>query len=60
MTKPNPEDFASGVLGILPNEAFGKEIGNKAKEVAETKYSYSAFLSKTKDVYSYIESLRGK
>jgi len=60
LTKPNPEDFASGVLRILTDEAFGKEIGNNAKEVFEIKYSYSSFLSKTEEAYNYIESIRGR
>jgi glycosyltransferase involved in cell wall biosynthesis len=59
LTEPNPDNFAAGILRILKNEALGRDIGRKAKELSETKYSYNAYLSKTGDVYNYISSLRG-
>jgi glycosyltransferase involved in cell wall biosynthesis len=58
LTEPNPDDFAVGLLRILTNKKLGENIGKKAKELAEIKYSSSAFISKTEDLYDYIGSLR--
>lgn len=59
LTEPDPDGFAQGLLRILTNEDLGKEIGMKGKELAEVKYSYCAYLSKTEDVYNYIKLLKG-
>ncbi len=59
LTEPDPEGFAKGLLRILTNEDMGDEIGKKGKELAERKYSYSAYLSKIEDVYDYIKFLKG-
>ncbi|KCZ72300.1 glycosyltransferase [Candidatus Methanoperedens nitroreducens] len=59
LTGPNQDDFAAGILRILTNEALGRDIGRRAKEISETKYSYSSYLAKTGEVYEHIASLRG-
>ncbi|MBE0427933.1 MAG: glycosyltransferase family 4 protein [Nitrospirae bacterium] len=59
LTEPEPDSFAEGLLKILLNEDLGKEIGIKGKELAEIKYSYSAYLYKTEDVYNHIKLLKG-
>jgi glycosyltransferase involved in cell wall biosynthesis len=59
LTEVDPEGFANGLLKILTNEALGKEIGMKGKELAQIKYNYSAYLSKIEDVYNYIKTLKG-
>lgn len=59
LTEPDPDSFAEGLLKILTNEDLGKKIGMKGKELAEIKYNYSAYLSKTEDVYNYIKFLKG-
>ncbi|MDW7725830.1 MAG: glycosyltransferase [Candidatus Methanoperedens sp.] len=59
LTEPEPDSFAEGLLKILLNEDLGKEIGIKGKELAEIKYSYSAYLYKTEDVYNHIKFLKG-
>ena len=49
--------FAAGVNKILTDENVSRKIVEQAADLAEKKYSYSAYLKKTKDVYDYLENL---
>ena len=42
------EDYAGGILAGLADTARAAAIGNRARELAETKYSYAAYLDKTR------------
>ncbi|MFQ5865491.1 MAG: glycosyltransferase family 4 protein [bacterium] len=55
LTDCTPDAFAEGLLSVLKNGHLRKKIGNKAKKLAEEKYSYQTFLNKTKEVYNYLE-----
>jgi glycosyltransferase involved in cell wall biosynthesis len=48
LTGVTPEDYAGGILAGLANPARAAAIGNRARELAETKYSYAAYLDKTR------------
>jgi glycosyltransferase involved in cell wall biosynthesis len=58
LTDCTPLAFADGILRVLEDKTFGKGIAGKARELAAREYSYEAYLQKTKEVYSYLESLR--
>ena len=41
-------DFADGILAALENPARAAAVGRRARELAETKYSYEAYLERTR------------
>ncbi|MDH5771086.1 MAG: glycosyltransferase, partial [Candidatus Bathyarchaeota archaeon] len=40
LAKPNPKDFASKILAIIRNLDLRKELGKRARELAETDFSW--------------------
>ncbi len=58
LTECTPTSFAQGLLRVLENQNYGKQLAEQARALAEREYSYEAYLRKTKEVYSYLESLR--
>ncbi|MGE3511536.1 MAG: glycosyltransferase family 4 protein [Vicinamibacterales bacterium] len=48
LTEATPAAFASGVLRALADPARAAAIGQQARALAETKYSYEAYLSRTR------------
>ncbi|MDQ7052798.1 MAG: glycosyltransferase family 4 protein [candidate division KSB1 bacterium] len=57
LTDLKPQDFAAGILRVLQDPSFAQRLSQKARELAETEYSYEAYLQKTREVYEYLESL---
>lgn len=55
LTDPNPDAFANGIISLLLDEKLREQIGQNGKKLADTKYTYNIFLSKTKQVYTFIE-----
>jgi glycosyltransferase involved in cell wall biosynthesis len=48
LTGTSPEDLAAGILAVLNDDDRGRSIGRAAKALAETKYSYEAYLDRTR------------
>ena len=48
LTPATPEGFADGVLSVIDDPARARAIGERARQLAETKYSYEAYLDKTR------------
>jgi glycosyltransferase involved in cell wall biosynthesis len=48
LTGATPEEFAGGILTALANPIRASELGRRARELAETKYSYEAYLERTR------------
>ncbi len=48
LTSVTPEAFADGILSALGDRARAEAIGRNARQLAETKYSYAAYLEKTR------------
>jgi glycosyltransferase involved in cell wall biosynthesis len=48
LTGPTPQEFADGVLALLADPDRARRIGDRARELAETKYSYEAYLERTR------------
>jgi glycosyltransferase involved in cell wall biosynthesis len=48
LTAATPEAFADGILAGLTDRERTARIGRQARELAETKYSYDAYLEKTR------------
>jgi glycosyltransferase involved in cell wall biosynthesis len=60
LTDLTPAAFALGVIKLIEDENLRKQIAQNASVLAEEKYSYSAYVAKTKKVYDYLESKRSK
>ncbi len=48
LTPPTPDGFAAGILDALTNPARAAGVGAQARQLAETKYSYDAYLERTR------------
>jgi glycosyltransferase involved in cell wall biosynthesis len=48
LTGASAAEFAEGVLSALANPARAAEVGDNARRLAETKYSYDAYLERTR------------
>jgi glycosyltransferase involved in cell wall biosynthesis len=56
LTEPTPEAFAEGILRGLSDRTEAEAIGRRARELAETKYSYAAYLDKTRQACAALMS----
>ena len=48
LTGPTPREFADGILAVIADPARAANIGRHARHLAETKYSYEAYLERTR------------
>ena len=48
LTDPTPEGLAAGVLEAIGNPDLAASVGHRAKELAERKYSYAAYVERTR------------
>jgi glycosyltransferase involved in cell wall biosynthesis len=48
LTGATPQEYAEGILLGLTDTARAARVGRQARELAETKYSYDAYLEKTR------------
>jgi glycosyltransferase involved in cell wall biosynthesis len=54
LTPPTPEGFAEGILDAIANPDRARAIGDRARQLAETKYSYEAYLDRTRDACAHL------
>jgi glycosyltransferase involved in cell wall biosynthesis len=55
LTAATPQDFADGILAGLKNPAHAVAVGRRAQELAETKYSYEAYLERTRQACAALQ-----
>jgi hypothetical protein len=55
LTDATPESFAEGILSVIDDRARGREIGGRARELADTKYSYDAYLACTRQALAHLD-----
>ena len=55
LTAATPEGYAQGILSVIEDPARGRAIGARAHQLAETKYSYDAYLSRTRQAIAYLD-----
>jgi glycosyltransferase involved in cell wall biosynthesis len=48
LTGTSAREFAAGILDVLADPVRAARIGSQARELAETKYSYEAYLERTR------------
>ena len=54
LTGVTPEAFASGILVALTDPERARAVGASARELADTKYSYEAYLARTRQACAYL------
>jgi glycosyltransferase involved in cell wall biosynthesis len=54
LTPPTPAGFAEGILAALADPSRARAIGAHARQLAETKYSYEAYLNRTREACAHL------
>jgi glycosyltransferase involved in cell wall biosynthesis len=54
LTAATPEGFASGILAALNDLNRARAVGVSARELADTKYSYEAYLTRTRQACAHL------
>lgn len=54
LTEPDARAFADGIILALSDPARAREIGARARRVAEAKYSYEAYLAHTRRACAFL------
>ena len=49
LTPATPEGFAEGIVAALSDQGRARTVGDRARELADTKYSYEAYLNRTRE-----------
>jgi glycosyltransferase involved in cell wall biosynthesis len=57
LTEPQPEAFAKGIIEALSNPEMSRMV-ERARQIAEEKYSYREYLAKTSNLYTYVSNLK--
>ena len=54
LTEPTPGAFGAGVLSALTDRERARAVGARARHLAETKYSYEAYLARTREACAHL------
>jgi glycosyltransferase involved in cell wall biosynthesis len=54
LTAATPEGFGAGILVALTDPHRARAVGDRAKELADTKYSYEAYLTQTRQACAHL------
>lgn len=54
LTPADPDGFAEGILSGIEDPARARAVGERARQLAETKYSYEAYLARTREACAYL------
>ena len=54
LTAATPEGFGGGVLAAIVDPERARAVGARARHLADTKYSYEAYLSRTRDACAHL------
>jgi glycosyltransferase involved in cell wall biosynthesis len=54
LTPATPEGFGAGILDAFAEPARAREVGARARQLAETKYSYESYLSRTRAAVAHL------
>jgi glycosyltransferase involved in cell wall biosynthesis len=49
LTDPSPQAFGAGILSVLRDRALAAQLSQRARRLAETRYTYEAYLGRTRD-----------
>ena len=56
LTEPTAEAFAAGILKAIDQPALAAQLGERAKQLADTRYTYSAYLQRTREACAALEA----
>jgi glycosyltransferase involved in cell wall biosynthesis len=54
LTEPTPEGFAAGILSGIDDPGMARGVGERARQLADTKYSYEAYLARTRQAVAHL------
>ncbi len=54
LTAATPDGFAAGILAALADPERARAVGYSARELADTKYSYEAYLTRTRQACAHL------
>src|SRR5258707_8714038 len=54
LTPPAPEGFAEGILHVIADPGAASAIAARARHLADTKYSYEAYLTRTREACAHL------
>ncbi len=54
LTPPTPEGFAEGILRVMADPGAASAIAARARQLADTKYSYEAYLTRTREACAHL------
>lgn len=54
LTEATADGFASGILAVLADPDRARAIGARARQLADTKYSYEAYLARTRQACAHL------
>jgi glycosyltransferase involved in cell wall biosynthesis len=54
LTAATPDAFAAGIVSALSDRDRARAVGERARELADTKYSYEAYLTRTREACAYV------
>ena len=56
LTEPTPEAFARGVLRAINEPSVSRQLGEAARRLADTRYTYDAYLQRTREACAALSS----
>jgi glycosyltransferase involved in cell wall biosynthesis len=54
LTEPSPEAFGAGILSAIADPERARAVGARARHLADTKYSYEAYLARTRQACAHL------
>ena len=54
LTGATPEAFGAGIVAALSDPVRARAVGDRARHLAETKYSYEAYLARTRQACEHL------
>ena len=54
LAEATPEGFGAAILDALGNPERARRVGERARQLAATKYSYEAYLNRTREACAYL------
>jgi len=55
LTDATAEGYAAGILSVIEDRALARATGARARQLAETKYSSDAYLSRTRQAIAHVD-----
>jgi glycosyltransferase involved in cell wall biosynthesis len=56
LTAPTPEAFGAGLVRVLTDPALASTLGRNAQHLADTQYTYEAYLARTRDALAHVQA----